>query len=61
MPHFGLPCSRAPVLAQCVMRMKIAISHGHVNVFDRESFLKGKQPGLRKRFPEVRFTLKGLT
>jgi hypothetical protein len=43
------------------MRMKIAISHGHVNVFDRESFLKGKQPGLRKRFPEVRFTLKGLT
>jgi hypothetical protein len=26
MPHFGPPCSRAPVLAQRVMRMKIAIS-----------------------------------
>jgi hypothetical protein len=37
-PHFGPPCSRAPVLAQRVMRMKIAISQSAYD-FLMKSFL----------------------
>ncbi len=39
----------------------VSVQRQYVNIFDCESSLEGEVDWLRKRFPEIRFTLKQFT